>query len=326
MATLGSSNGFYKSRRPHCIPKSATNTSPAGVLDMRLLRTPRMAQPEMEAERDAWIHKQVFMDIQSDPVQLAEFRSQWARAISIQSWAEFRQSKEYKSKFETFYNNRRASNPAATPIDYEFFESLSSAYPKGEQAFLETVRSHYEDASGSIEHQRHDFETATQLDLAREWWTTSHVADWVRDHARQDGPKVLESIAAWGEHALASLFRVPIQVATALMLSIFILVEWRGLKAGVADLRKTRLQPVVDEILPGVVALGKLIGKSFQGQVVIAAANAMLTLIALWIIGVEYKFILGMLVFVFSFIPVVGVILSAFPIARSPSRNPVVRC
>ena len=61
-------------------------------------------------------------------------------------------------------------------------------------------------------------------------------------------------------------------------------------------------------------ALGKLIGKSFQGQVVIALFNALFTFIALWIIGVEYRFILTLVTFVFSFIPVVGVILSGIPI------------
>ena len=77
---------------------------------------------------------------------------------------------------------------------------------------------------------------------------------------------------------------------------------------------QTRLRPIFDEIAPGMIALGKLIGKSFQGQAVIALFNAAMTFGALWMIGVEYKFVLALMTFVFSFIPVVGVILSGIPI------------
>jgi predicted PurR-regulated permease PerM len=93
-----------------------------------------------------------------------------------------------------------------------------------------------------------------------------------------------------------------------------LLIEWHGVKSGVAQLRDTRLQSIYDEVAPGVIALGKLIGKSFQGQVIIAILNACMTLAALWMIGIEYKFILALVVFVFSFIPVFGVLLSGIPI------------
>ncbi len=63
-------------------------------------------------------------------------------------------------------------------------------------------------------------------------------------------------------------------------------------------------------------------GKSFQAQVVIAFINACLTLLALWLIGVEYKFVLALMVFVFSFIPVVGVILSGGPICAIALLQP----
>ncbi len=70
------------------------------------------------------------------------------------------------------------------------------------------------------------------------------------------------------------------------------------------------------------IALGKLIGKSFQGQVIISFFNACFTLFALWLIGVEYKFILALVVFVFSFIPVLGVILSGIPLCTIAILQP----
>ncbi len=124
----------------------------------------------------------------------------------------------------------------------------------------------------------------------------------------------MEGLVGWFEESLGEIMRVPIQIVTSLVLAIFILIEWHGLKEDVVAMRQTRLRPIFDEIAPGMIALGKLIGKSFQGQAVIALFNAAMTFGALWMIGVEYKFILALMTFLFSFIPVVGVILSGIPI------------
>ncbi len=199
-------------------------------------------------------------------------------------------------------------------MEYPLYQLLTAAYPKGQIEFQTAVR-HYNDMhQEAMPNQEHDFKTATKLELAHQWWATSHVADWVRDHARNDGPRVLEAIAFWLDQAFRQLVRVPVQMATALLLSIFLLIEWPHIKHSVKSLRDTRLQPVFDEIVPGIVALGKLVGKTLQGQVVIAAFNATLTLLAMSVIGVKYKFVLALAVFLFSFIPVVGVIVSGIPI------------
>ena len=50
--------------------------------------------------------------------------------------------------------------------------------------------------------------------------------------------------------------------------------------------------------------------------------NACLTLVALSLIGVKYKFILAFVVFLFSFIPVMGVILSGIPICAIAILQP----
>ena len=63
-------------------------------------------------------------------------------------------------------------------------------------------------------------------------------------------------------------------------------------------------------------------GRSFQGQAIIAMANAALTLVALFLIGVEYQFVLASIVFVFSFIPVLGVIFSGIPICAVAVLQP----
>ena len=54
----------------------------------------------------------------------------------------------------------------------------------------------------------------------------------------------------------------------------------------------------------------------------ISLFNACLTLVALSLIGVKYKFILAFVVFLFSFVPVMGVILSGIPICAIAILQP----
>ena len=155
-------------------------------------------RPDFESRRDQQICERILADVKADPVRLAEFENQWARAQSIAQWSEFRKSPEYQEQFETFYETRRQENPASAPFDFEFYQTLANAYPQGKEAFLTAVRQHYESDKDSLAHQRQDFETTTRLELGQQWWGNSHVADWFRDHAKSDGPKVARRIRRLG--------------------------------------------------------------------------------------------------------------------------------
>jgi predicted PurR-regulated permease PerM len=279
-------------------------------------------RPDFESYQDQQIREQVLADIKSDPVLMAQFQNEWARARAVQKWADFRKSSEYQARFKEFYETWREQNPAAVPIGFSYFQTLAAAYPKGKNAFLAVARQHDKTDRESLAQQRHDFEVATKLELGQQWWGTSHVADWVRNHAKNDGDHLMEAVVGRVDRGLGHLVRIPVQIVTSLMLAIFILIDWHGLKQAVVSIRETRLQLIYDEIAPSVVALGKLIGKSFQGQVIIAMFNGVLTLVALYLIGVEYRFVLALVVFVFSFIPVVGVILSGVPICAVAVMQP----
>ena len=296
----------------------AEHASPEKADELAELRQ----QPDFESRRDDQIRQQIWTDIKSDPVLLTQLKSEWAQSESIQAWDKFRASSEYKTQFKKFYESEIKDTANQVPIDYSFYQTLAAAYPQGKAAFLAAVRQHDQQQQESPAHQQFDFESATKLELGQQWWATSHAADWARDHAASDGPKVLEGLVQRIDKGFGELLRIPIQIFTALLLSIFMLIEWQGVKDGIASLRNTRVRPVYDEIAPGVVALGKLIGKSFQGQVIISFFNACFTLFALWLIGVEYKFILALVVFVFSFIPVLGVILSGLPLCTIALLQP----
>ncbi|WP_231753687.1 AI-2E family transporter [Rosistilla carotiformis] len=309
---------IFHSKRDYYVSRwqaSQTSEEASQATDDKPDATSSLTQPtDFESRRDERIRQRIWADVNADPVLLAQLRSEWAQAISIQRWTVFRESDAYQTEFQQFYETQFADPSNNIPIDYTYFDALATAYPKGKQAFLQVVDQHQQTAKESPEHQRFDFESATKLDLGQQWWATSPMADWVREHATEDGPRILEAGVKRMDQALGHVLRIPVQIGTALLLAVFMLLEWEGVKTGVANIRNTRLRSVFDEIAPGVTALGKLIGKTFQGQVTIAVVNAFLTLIALWIIGVEYKFILGLVVFLLSFIPVVGVILSGIPL------------
>ncbi|THF73952.1 AI-2E family transporter [Cohnella fermenti] len=56
-------------------------------------------------------------------------------------------------------------------------------------------------------------------------------------------------------------------------------------------------------------------GKVIEVQLIIAIVNTVLTMIGLWILGFPYLFILTILVFLLSLIPVAGVVISFIPIS-----------
>lgn len=271
-------------------------------------------QPDFEARRDDEIRRRMWIDMRSDPVLYAELTDEWSKDVAIRLWNQFRQSTDYEQAFEEFYETEARQTPETIPLEYSFYRSLKDAYPKGKQAFLEAVRQHSTGEQQSEVHRQLDFESAKKLEFGQRWWANSHFAAMLREHAESDESLVLGAIVNWFDNRLGDVFRLPLQILTALLLSIFLLVEWHGIKRRVEALRETRLRTIYDEISPGVIAFGKLIGRSFQGQVIIAFLNASLTLAAMWWIGVDYKFVLCLVVFLFSFIPVLGVVLSGLPI------------
>lgn len=79
-------------------------------------------------------------------------------------------------------------------------------------------------------------------------------------------------------------------------------------------MRESRLRELYIELAPGLTAFAALIGRSFEAQAVIAFFNAILSAIAFHLIGIENELMLCTLVFMCSFIPVLGVILSGVPV------------
>lgn len=100
----------------------------------------------------------------------------------------------------------------------------------------------------------------------------------------------------------------------ALLFSFLITLDIARLSRDVETLRRSKLHNFYDETAQPVVRFAWVVGRAIQAQAMIACVNTLLTFIGLLIIGVQSLAVLTTIVFVCSFIPVLGVFISTTPI------------
>lgn len=103
-------------------------------------------------------------------------------------------------------------------------------------------------------------------------------------------------------------------VLLALLFSFLISLDLSRLGEEVRNLRASRLREFYKEVAQPVVRFAYVVGRAIQAQAMIAVVNTVLTLVGLMVLGVPSLAVLSMIVFLCSFIPVLGVFLSTAPI------------
>lgn len=103
-------------------------------------------------------------------------------------------------------------------------------------------------------------------------------------------------------------------VLLALFFSFLISLDISRLGQELSNLRASRLRDFYEEVAQPVVRFAYVVGRAIQAQGMIAVVNTVLTLIGLVVLGVPSLAVLSMIVFLCSFIPVLGVFLSTTPI------------
>src|SRR5262249_17424992 len=109
---------------------------------------------------------------------------------------------------------------------------------------------------------------------------------------------------------VSSLPNLPVDISTALILSLFICLDFPNLRRAARRLRETWLRDVYEEMAPAFRDLTELIGRSFRAQGLIALCNAVMLFIGLTLLGVEHAMFLGVAVFVLCLVPTLGTVLS----------------
>ena len=126
------------------------------------------------------------------------------------------------------------------------------------------------------------------------------------DQARQQVGPMLQTSAS-------IVVKVVSTTLLSLLFSFLIVLDLTRLRGEVLRLRNSRLHDVFAETAEPIVRFASVLARSFRAQAMIAVCNAVLTMVGLALIGVPKIVLLTIIVFFFSFIPVLGVFISTTP-------------
>lgn len=107
----------------------------------------------------------------------------------------------------------------------------------------------------------------------------------------------------------------------SLLFSFLIMLDLPAMKAWIVSMRDTRLGAIYDETAETVVQFAGVLGQVFQAQIVIATVNTVLTVAGLLFLGIPSITFLALVVFLCSFVPVLGVFVSSVPIGLLALRD-----
>ncbi len=221
----------------------------------------------------------------------------------------------YREKFKFFYNDLKETRGESLTYTFDQFEGLLNASLTSPTLFLDAFNKIKNDSpeGNSEEKRKADFEKEEKFKLISEW-KKGDVAEKLESKFQESLVATMSLLGKEIGEAIPKIIVLPIQLALALILSFFIVIDIPRMKEGIERLKTSRVRNFYEEIAPGLISFGKLIGRSFQAQALIAIINTVLTLAAIKILGIQNAAFLSVVVFICSFIPVLGVVMSGIPI------------
>jgi predicted PurR-regulated permease PerM len=126
----------------------------------------------------------------------------------------------------------------------------------------------------------------------------------------QEGGVILEQAPKF----LGGIWRSSVTLLFALLFSFLITMDATRLLQEIHNLKQSRLHSFYEETAQPIVQFGLVLGRAMQAQAMIAVCNTVLTMIGLLVLGVPSLAVLSLIVFLCSFIPVLGVFISTTPI------------
>lgn len=101
----------------------------------------------------------------------------------------------------------------------------------------------------------------------------------------------------------------------AIILSFVLIWDLPKTQASLRRFSEGRTAEIFHEVTPSVTAFGTMLGRAFEAQSVVAVVNAILSVLVFLLLGLPSIALLAMIVFVCSYIPLAGMILSTIPAA-----------
>lgn len=202
------------------------------------------------------------------------------------------------------------------PFTIPVFRSLWDSFKKDSQSFSKTYITLVLNSLQMEERQLLDQESFRYSETKKliQEWKQGQVAEKLEEQGEH---KLLSLVAQTGEYLaglIPALLALPFKLILSLMLSFFITFDIDRLAQGANSLKKSRFRHIYEEITPSLRAFASLIGRAFQAQGVIAIVNTLLTYALMKFLFIENSIFFAAIVFICSFIPVIGVVLSGAPI------------
>jgi predicted PurR-regulated permease PerM len=251
---------------------------------------------------------QLLQQVRHEPGRLVTLRQEWIQdAVEHQVTAAL-QSPAYQEGFRAYYEKQRAESPRVIPYTFDQYLELQKARSQGQVAFGQAMDRIKPGGRADAEARlRADFEASREHELFKEWWSTSSAAQFVRERLENN---LSNAGGGWAEGFLASILSIPPDLATALLLSFFICIDFPRLSSGVQLLRETWLRDVYDEMAPALTRMAHLVGRAMFAQGLIALCNAVCMFLALTLLGVDHAVLLAVATFVLCLVPTLGVVLA----------------
>lgn len=123
--------------------------------------------------------------------------------------------------------------------------------------------------------------------------------------------RVVGAVTTFANHAFVFAFHFIL----AIIVSFLIVWDLPKTRERVVRFSTGRTADVYAEIAPGLRAFGVMLGRAFEAQSVVAVVNAGLSSVVFIALGLPSIALLVMIVFVCSYIPILGMILSTIPAA-----------
>jgi predicted PurR-regulated permease PerM len=112
----------------------------------------------------------------------------------------------------------------------------------------------------------------------------------------------------------AAVWKGIVYVFLTIVFSLMLVWGLPNFQQGLRRLETSRFSDVYNEVAPSLAQFGRLLGRAFEAQTIIAACNTLITFTGMSLIHIPGAFLLSVVVFLCSFIPVAGVFISTTPI------------
>jgi len=272
-------------------------------------------------------------EILSNEKALAPYQDRWRKRREVQGLDYVRKLKnenpgEYRNQFAAFYKTTYKAGEGSAGEDdpeaaYKKFTELSAALDSANplQAFSKAYDGDAAGGERTDEELRAGFELKARTDALEKWKQgeiAQEIGDVLKTTIKDLGAKAYSSVTEIIKQGLL----VAVGLSLSLLLSFFIVFDLTKMRRGVRRLQGSRVKDFYLEIAPGLISFGRLIGRAFQAQAVIAFFNTVLTFLLIRILGIDNPLFLCVIVFFCSFIPVLGVVLSSIPIALIAIAQP----